>query len=242
MATVDGSLGADAGPGDDTVVSLVGSHRLVGGEGQDTLVLPRTRADYLPRWGGDDTVRIESRADGVDVATGFERYEFDGQVMTEAQLRESRVLQLELKTWTQVRMSDIETPLGRTDAQGLMSFILSSPVKLPAGLQASAAARQHVNLADAIVVLKSIVGLVELQPHQRLAADFDGVAGVNLADAIGILKHVVGLPTVQPAWKFMNGPTGQPVDATASLQLTADQRIELVGVLIGDVDGSWTGG
>ena len=50
-----------------------------------------------------------------------------------------------------------------------------------------------VNVADAIILLRSIVGLVTLDPPQLLAADvnLDGV--VNVADAVVILRYVVGL-------------------------------------------------
>jgi hypothetical protein len=98
-----------------------------------------------------------------------------------------------------------------------------------------------VDLSDAILVLKSIVGLVALSPYQRLAANFDEQGDVNLSDAIGILKHVVGLSSQAPVWKLLRDPTDATASATDPLQLTAgqDQDVQLIGVLTGDVDGSW---
>ena len=50
-----------------------------------------------------------------------------------------------------------------------------------------------VNVADAILVLRSIVGLVSLEPYQALIADVNGDGNVNVGDAILILRYIVGL-------------------------------------------------
>jgi hypothetical protein len=99
-------------------------------------------------------------------------------------------------------------------------------------------------LNDAIVVLKSIVGLVNLSAPQRLAADFDGTREVNLSDAIGILKHVVGLAGVSPQWRLHGQSADGQLSSISALQIggDADQSVQLIGVLAGDVDGSWTAG
>jgi len=113
-----------------------------------------------------------------------------------------------------------------------------------------------VNLQDAIAVLKMIVGLdvngvgKPLSPYQALAADFDGSGGVNLTDAIGVLKHVVGLTAPAPAWLFVDEAdttmaaratlSPGPVTTTVSTDITTNTSVGLVGILRGDVDGSWT--
>lgn len=55
-----------------------------------------------------------------------------------------------------------------------------------------------VNVSDAILVLRRIVGLTELNPEQLKAADVDGSSGINVLDAILILRHIVGLITEFP--------------------------------------------
>ena len=50
-----------------------------------------------------------------------------------------------------------------------------------------------VNVQDAIWLLRSIVGLVELTPAQEAAADVNGDEIINVADAILILRYIVGL-------------------------------------------------
>jgi hypothetical protein len=118
-----------------------------------------------------------------------------------------------------------------------------------------------VNLTDAISILKMIVGLSvnanasPLSPYQAVAADFDQSGAVDLTDAIGVLKMVVGLNAPAPTWKYfddvqlasaynatqsLNHKTwsaGAAVDASS----TTDTTVKLVGVLTGDVDGSWAG-
>ena len=120
---------------------------------------------------------------------------------------------------------------------------------------------QAVNLQDAIAILKMIVGLdvngggKALSPYQALAADYDGNGSVQLSDAIGILKHVVGLSAPDPSWLFFNevdatipgkanlnpGPVPPTIGADVSAA-TAQVHVGLVGVLRGDVDGSFSGG
>lgn len=56
-----------------------------------------------------------------------------------------------------------------------------------------------VSAADALEVLKSVVGKVTLTEEQTLASDVDGNENVNAADALTILKKVVGMIDVFPA-------------------------------------------
>ncbi len=122
----------------------------------------------------------------------------------------------------------------------------------------AAATSQAVNLQDAIAILKMIVGLdvngagKALSPYQAYAADFDGNGKVELSDAIAVLKHVVGLQAPDPQWLFFSeADTTVPGKAnlnpgavpTLSATLTGSGPIHvgLVGVLRGDVDGSYAG-
>ena len=118
-----------------------------------------------------------------------------------------------------------------------------------------------VNLTDAIAILKMIVGLnvnsnnTPLSPYQAIAADFDQSGDVGLTDAIGVLKMVVGLSAPTPTWKYYDdiklnsaytsaqslNPKGWTSAAAISDTGTAYSSVKLVGVLTGDVDGSWIG-
>ena len=118
-----------------------------------------------------------------------------------------------------------------------------------------------VNLTDAISILKMIVGLsvnantAPLSPYQAVAADFDQSGSVDLTDAIGVLKMVVGLNAPAPTWKYFDDVklagsynAAQALNhkvwsagAVIDVSSTVDSTVKLVGVLTGDVDGSWIG-
>ncbi len=152
-----------------------------------------------------------------------------------------------------------------TDSRGAAALtgISGSTLSLTAGRTVSsesAISNAAVNLQDAIAILKMIVGLEvngagkPLSPYQAYAADFDGNGKVELSDAISVLKHVVGLTSPDPQWLFFNENV-VPLDVTRGANLnpgnppaiTADSsglgqiHIGLVGVLRGDVDGSFAG-
>lgn len=128
------------------------------------------------------------------------------------------------------------------------------------------AANSAVNLTDAISILKMIVGLnvnsgsTALSPYQVVAADFDRDGSVGLTDAINLLKMVVGLNAPSPTWILMdqtkvsssltmdsyNNDTAKSKDmgwlaASMNVDMRQSSEIKLVGVLAGDVDGSWAG-
>jgi peptidyl-prolyl cis-trans isomerase A (cyclophilin A) len=113
-----------------------------------------------------------------------------------------------------------------------------------------------VTLRDAVSILKMVANQPvnpsgrALSPYQALAADFDGNGAVSLADALGVLRHAVGLPAATaPRWAFVDeADAGMPARATTSPGLVpatlagvtpVDGHVGLVGVLRGDVDGSW---
>ena len=123
-----------------------------------------------------------------------------------------------------------------------------------------------VNLTDAIAILKMIVGLnvnasgIQTSPYQVVAADYNRDGSVGLSDAIDVLKSVVGLSAPAPSWVLLdqskvtsalsmndyNADTnklsaGAWMSSTLSIDLEKTPEVKLVGVLAGDVDGSWAG-
>jgi len=118
-----------------------------------------------------------------------------------------------------------------------------------------------VTLSDAIGILKMIVGLsvnsnnTPLSPYQAVAADFDQNGSVDLGDAIGVLKMVVGLSAPTPSWVYFDEAkltdaynATQPLNhktwsegAVVDVSSTTVASVKIVGVLTGDVDGSWAG-
>ena len=129
---------------------------------------------------------------------------------------------------------------GDTGSVTLSGHTAGHMILTPA-LTADTTAKGSVDLLDAIAILKSIVGLTTLNGYQQVAADFDKANGVDLNDAIGILKHVVGLTAPTPEWAFVAKTDLPPDPAHAiSVDVIADTTVDLVGILRGDVDGSWS--
>jgi hypothetical protein len=104
-----------------------------------------------------------------------------------------------------------------------------------------------------------IVGLnvnangVPLSPYQSLAADFNQNGEVGLEDAIGVLKKIVGLSSPEPTWKYFDdskvkialtsseslSPMSWIGEASITDLLLVNATVNVVGVLTGDVNGSW---
>ena len=153
---------------------------------------------------------------------------------------------------------------GSTDANGALTLgqiaenalSITASRAIPDG-EASATG-QAVNLQDAIGILRMVVGLEvngagkPLSPYQAYAADFDANGTVGLSDAIGVLRHVVGLSAPDVQWMFFDEsdagvPAVSPLNPgtapsiSASLPGADPVHLGLVGVVRGDVDGSYAG-
>jgi subtilisin family serine protease len=238
---IRGGAGADqidAGDGNDQIYGEAGEDRLTGGAGNDTInggegtdaaLFIGRRADYSITWSaGTSSFSVDSVSEGADLLSNIETLTFlDGTYSVNA-LQSSTGA----KFWKDNTKAPTETK--KADA---------------------------VNLTDAIAILKMIVGLnvnsnnTPLSPYQAIAADFDQSGDVGLTDAIGVLKMVVGLTAPTPTWKYYDdaklasaytpaqslNPKGWTTTAAMSDTGSAESSVKLVGVLTGDVDGSWTG-
>jgi methionine-rich copper-binding protein CopC len=111
----------------------------------------------------------------------------------------------------------------------------------------------HAN--DALAALKMAVGMnpnadgSAVSPYQFLAADINKDGVIRAADALNILKMAVKLDTA-PAneWLFVPESVGSESmsrahviwpDNPVSVTLDVDQELHLIGIVKGDVDGSW---
>jgi parallel beta-helix repeat protein len=153
---------------------------------------------------------------------------------------------------------------------GLSLVTTPSPLGTTINVYRSASAvGRTITAADALAALDLAVGknpnpkspltgiAPMVSPYQFLAADVNGDGKVTAADALQILRMAAGLPgSVQPKWEFVDARTSYWDPATNSFstnresvpmpaQLTVGSTegpIALVGVLTGDVLGSWTQG
>jgi VCBS repeat-containing protein len=108
---------------------------------------------------------------------------------------------------------------------------------------------------DALAALKIAVGMnpnadgSAVSPYQYLAADVNHDGQIKAADALNILKMAVKLDTA-PAkeWLFVPDSVGSESmtrttviwpDNPLSVTLDIDQELNLIGIVKGDVNGSW---
>ena len=157
-------------------------------------------------------------------------------------------------------------PVLEADDEGVRKLALRTPTgtdaaTAPTAADADAGSPQEaastpdaaaVNLRDAVAILKMIAGLTSAEsasPFKSIAADFDGSGTVGLGDALGVLRHAVGREGAKPGWVFVDETDpGLPGRAGMTPGLLPQEvtspggpqgKLGLVGVLRGDVDGSW---
>jgi len=213
-------------------------------------------------FGADNTVSLIGRDD-----SGNERFtetadltlDADGQMVGLAMdLLGGTRATARVRTWDDDLLEGVEFDDNHaSDALGEAAFhrmvaatdFILAPVATTALTESSESA---VDLNDAIAILKMIVGLeMASSEYQVAAADLDESGAVDLQDAIGVLKHVVGLSAPAPLWSFVSAGTAvadidtlevhHTFDPRISQDVSTDSTVELVGILRGDVDGSWGG-
>ena len=223
---INGNAGAD------TITGGGGNDTIDGGAGQDTVVYALSAGSYtVSAITGGFKIVAKNGTEGTDTLYNVETLKFANKTVVAADFVAAGGESLAEPTfWKDNAKAPTDTK--KTDA---------------------------VNLTDAIAILKMIVGLnvnsnnTALSPYQAIAADFDQSGDVGLTDAIGVLKMVVGLSAPTPTWKYYDdtklnsaytsgqslNPKGWTTTAVISDTGTADSSVKLVGVLTGDVDGSW---
>ncbi|MGB4655613.1 MAG: dockerin type I repeat-containing protein, partial [Bacteroidales bacterium] len=109
---------------------------------------------------------------------------------------------------------------------GLIGIALAMPVYADHDFRyGDANSDGQVNVGDAILVLRSIVGLETLVGPGWYAADVNGDDSVNVGDAIAILRWIVGLVDQFPAEAALN-------EALAAVELAESTQQQ------GDVDNA----
>jgi VCBS repeat-containing protein len=146
-------------------------------------------------------------------------------------------------------LSSVEDTYGEDDGQLILSPTLDK-------LTSKGAA--GISLSDVIGSLKLFLGLSlpanYASPYNYIAADLNANGKVELSDVISLLKVFLGLPvanTQAMEWVFVDAAVGavdnpfnlSKNNASAPLiehDFSADSNVDLVGIIRGDVDGSWT--
>ncbi len=202
------------------------------------------------------TVSITVDAVGYDVSV--QTHSWRGIALGGVQLQEEPNSQSNV--FGVLSLADLQDKDGSLD--GLITLT-------PRSTSSSTPASAGVTLTDVLAALKIYLGKslpdAYASPYNYIAADFDGNGSVNLTDVLSLLKFYLGkTTTAAPTWVFVDaadvigagktasilraGSDSLPIDATHTQPHAIDQdfskdsSIELVGVLRGDVDGSWTAG
>ena len=146
-------------------------------------------------------------------------------------------------------LSSVEDTYGEDDGQLILSPTLDK-------LTSKGAA--GISLSDVIGSLKLFLGLnlpdAYRSPYNYVAADLDANGKVELSDVISLLKVFLNLPvanTQAMEWVFVDAAVGavdnpfnlSKNNASAPLiehDFSAESNVDLVGIIRGDVDGSWT--
>ena len=63
------------------------------------------------------------------------------------------------------------------------------------GLLGDAYTNNNLDISDAVLIMRSIVGLENLNGLQTLLADVDGSGNVELSDALYVMRLITGLET-----------------------------------------------
>ena len=134
-----------------------------------------------------------------------------------------------------------------------------TPMALTASksLSVSEPSQAGITLADVLGALKVYLDKDKSSPFKYIASDFDGNGKVELTDVLSLLKFYLKKPNapVQLTWAFIDAAdlsdagiaaegSGQISKSAArphaiDVDLETSTSVDLVGVLRGDVDGSW---
>ena len=211
-------------------------------------------------FGADNTVSLIGRDDSGNelfTETADLTLDAEGQVvgLTMAAMGGTRAV-ARVRTWDDDLLEGVEYDDNHSsDALGEAAFhrmVAATDFTLAptATTRLTDSAVNAVDLNDAISILKMIVGLNQATSgYQVAAADLDESGAVDMNDAIGVLKHVVGLNAPAPLWSFVSADTAvadvdtlevhHTFDPLISHDVSIDSMVDLVGILRGDVDGSW---
>lgn len=143
-----------------------------------------------------------------------------------------------------------------TDTSGQYSLPLASNDLIPVAASRAtsdaamkASIKDAISLSDVLDCLKLYLGktIASPSPYKLLAADLDGNGKIELSDVLNLLKNYLGKTvSATPQWVFVNEVASLTAVSKAATSVPALQHdpdssdaLNMVGVLRGDVNGSW---
>jgi hypothetical protein len=264
---IDGEAGDDSivgGLGDDKLFGGTGSDifKYSKGDGNDTILDFNSAIDRI-EYSGFSDLEISNFIENV-METGHRKISFgDGHYLTVEKITAFTVTSTAL-TRSGSKLADTDVVM--SDGTNNLTFTSSSDGKASGSLTAGSPSSATVSLTyststkaissqDALDALKLSVGLSTSAGTKTafdfISADFNQDGKVSSQDALSILKYSVGLTTSEQAkWVFVdtNGDYSGVSKSNTSYtegvsiaDLTADTSVSLTGILIGDVNDSYSG-
>lgn len=128
--------------------------------------------------------------------------------------------------------------------------LLEGAYTLTAQREVAESDRDAIDVDDAVAALDLVIGNGSESSYKYLAADVNRDGSVGFRDVVSILRTALGRgASANTEWVIVPSGTGSEhmdnnnvVWPVAEIPVTLDQdrTLDLVGVLPGDVDGSWT--
>ena len=265
--TIDGKAGDDVvegGLGNDTLTGGAGSDifRYSKGDGNDTILDFNSAVDYVD-FIGFSALEKSNFAEVVTENGDKEITLSDGSsLMLKASY--SIILTSTFAISADLKMSDVAinfnhdnrttTVLSGSDGVSTASISSGSDVIISGSFDYDTATKS-INSSDALDALRLSVGMDTYDgtstAFDHIAADFNQDGKVSSQDALEILKYAVGLPTTEQAeWVFVDttddysdiSRTNTNYDEGINIaDLTSATELSLTGILIGDVNDSYSG-
>ncbi|NOZ63230.1 MAG: T9SS type A sorting domain-containing protein [Calditrichaeota bacterium] len=138
-----------------------------------------------------------------------------------------------------------------TDASGNFTFSMIAPGDYSLTPSKDGDLGNSISAFDASYILREVVGLISLEPFQKIAADVSGNGSISAFDASYVLRYVVNLINEFPVgddWTFV--PTSFAVDENNWNSAPNFLRYEPLNsnqtdqnfkaIVFGDVSGNWS--
>lgn len=153
-----------------------------------------------------------------------------------------------------VPLSGIEVNGVVTSNYGVWENQFQNGERVVINIDVSSVGAGIVNSADALDALRLSVGLEtnsgSRSPYDLISADFNRDGKVTSVDALQILMFAVGLPVhFNPSWTFVDPDSDFPISVSdyrdysrqdIELVVTSDLTLNLIGIIVGDVNDSYS--
>lgn len=252
--TTDGTLGDDTislGDGNDVVAGREGKDTLSGNKGNDMLEGGKGD-DTLNGGAGDDTLEGGEGNDVLNGGFGSDefvfKYNFGNDIIKDYYSNEDNITFVDNAGGLRKLVVDF------AEEGEVHLSSLTNKLKI-VSQYANSGETKFVTSQDALDALKLSVGLSTSAGTKTafgfISADFNQDGKVSSQDALSILKYSVGLPSSEQAkWIFVdtNGDYSgvsklntNYTEGVSIADLSADTIVSLKGILIGDVNDSYSG-